>query len=391
MGRFFLLLCGLNVFPVSSFSQVTWPRIELRWLVGGINAPTHLTDSGDGSGRLFIVEQAGTIRILKDGALLPQPFLDISDRVFSGGERGLLSVAFPPGFSSRKHFFVQYTDLSGNVVIARYALTDDPNVADPASEDIVLSIEHSEFDNHNGGQLAFGPRDGYLYIGPGDGGGGGDPHGNAQNPMSLLGKLLRIDVESGVTPYSIPPDNPFVGVPGYLPEIWALGLRNPWRFSFDGQTQDLYIADVGENSYEEVDFQLAASPGGENYGWNTMEGFHCFSPPTGCSQEGLTLPVVEYDHTVGDCAIIGGLVYRGVAFPSMRGVYFYGDWCSGRIWGLKFDGTAWRTAVLLESGLRITTFGKDGDGNLLVADGAFGDVYVVSEVTPPAQSSLRTN
>jgi glucose/arabinose dehydrogenase len=268
--------------------------------------------------------------------------------------------------------------LSGNLEIARYSVTDDPNVADPASESIVLSIDHTAFSNHNGGQLAFGPRDGYLYIGPGDGGGAGDPLGNAQNLASLLGKLLRIDVESGVAPYGIPPDNPFVGVEG-RPEIWAMGLRNPWRFSFDSQTQDLFIADVGQNLYEEIDFQPASSRGGENYGWNIMEGFHCYQPAQGCSQDGLTLPVIEYNHSQGDCAVIGGFVYRGVANPGMQGIYFYGDWCTGPIWGLKFDGAAWQTALLLESGMAITTFGKDENGNLLVADGSTGNIWVVNQ------------
>jgi glucose/arabinose dehydrogenase len=341
-----------------------------------------MTDAGDGSGRLFIVEQPGTIRILKDGLLLGVPFLDISDRVSFGGERGLLSIAFPPNYRALMHFFVQYTDVSGNLAISRFSVTADPDVADPASETVVLSIDHPSFGNHNGGQLAFGPGDGYLYIGPGDGGGAGDPFENAQNPASLLGKLLRIDVESDVTPYSVPPTNPFVDFAGYRSEIWATGLRNPWRFSFDALTRDLYIGDVGQDRYEEVDFQPAANRGGENYGWNTMEGFHCFKPAEGCSQDGLTLPVLEYDHSRGDCAIIGGLVYRGAANPAMQGIYFYGDWCSGRIWGLRSNNGTWESTLLLESGLRITTFGKDENGNLLVADGSSGYIYVVNQVTP---------
>ncbi len=375
------LLLNLVLVPHLGFAQqIDWPAIGLTRLVGGINQPTHVTDAGDASGRLFIVEQGGTIRIFKDGVLLDRPFLDIRDRVLAGGERGLFSVAFPAGFSQGKHFYVYYTDRSGNLAIARYFVTDDPDVADLASESILLAVDHSIFENHNGGQLAFGPNDGYLYIGTGDGGGAGDPLGNAQNPASLLGKILRVDVESGVDPYGIPSDNPFVGVDGYLPEIWALGLRNPWRFSFDAQTRDLYVADVGQDSYEEADFQPASSQGGENYGWNIMEGLHCFEPMEGRDPTGLTLPVAEYDHSQGDCSIIGGFVYRGMDFPGMQGIYFYGDLCSGRIWGLKNDGTAWQTALLLESRLTITTFGKDQNGNLLVADRANGDVYLVIQL-----------
>ncbi len=387
----FLLLCNLVLLGSAGWAQeIDWPQIGLARLVGGLDQPTYVTDAGDGSERLFIVEQAGTIRIFKDGALLERPFLDIRDRVSSGGERGLFSVAFPTSFSQQKRFYVFYTAApSGNLAIARYAVTDDPNVADPASETILLAIDHSSFGNHNGGQLAFGPRDGYLYIGTGDGGGAGDPFGNAQNPGSYLGKILRIDVESGVDPYRIPPDNPFVGMEGYLPEIWALGLRNPWRFSFDAQTRDLYIADVGQNLYEEVDFQPASSRGGENYAWNFMEGFHCFNPPEGCPQDGLALPVAEYDHSQGDCSIIGGFVYRGASFPSMQGIYFYGDLCTGRIWGLQYDGTDWQTALLLESGLVITTFGKDQNGNLLVADQRTGDIYQVTEDRRTAPPSIR--
>jgi len=365
--------------PCAGLAQVRWPSLALTPLVSGINQPTSVTNAGDGSGRLFILEQAGTIRIFRDGAVLDTPFLDIRSRVLSGEERGLLGLAFPPGFSERKHFYAYYTDLSGRLVLARYSLTSDPNVADPATETILMTIDHADFENHNGGQLVFGPNDGYLHLGTGDGGGAGDPGGNAQNPNSLLGKLLRIDVESGVSPYAIPPDNPFVGVDGYRPEIWGIGLRNPWRFSFDPQNGDLYIGDVGQDLYEEVDYQPASSRGGANYGWNTMEGFHCFQPPEGCSQDGLTLPVIEYDHSQGDCAIIGGYVYRGTANPGMQGIYFYGDFCSGRVWGLINDGTSWQTSVLLNTGLNITTFGQDENGSHLVADHG-GGIYLISQI-----------
>lgn len=355
-----------------------WPRLALVPLVDGIDQPTHIANAGDGTGRLFLVEQPGRVRLFKDGALLDVAFLDIRDRVQAGGERGLLSIAFPPSFASSRRFYVYYTDLGGDLVISRFLLTEDPDLADAASEALILRQPHPSFANHNGGQLAFGP-DGYLYIGTGDGGGGGDPFENAQNPGVLLGKMLRIDVESGVEPYAIPPDNPFVGVEGARPELWATGLRNPWRFSFDAAMGDLYIADVGQDRFEEVDGQAAAAGGGQNYGWNIMEGGHCFQPMVDCDPTGLTLPIAEYDHSDGDCAIIGGSVYRGASDPGLQGIYFYGDLCTGRIRGLRFAGDGWQSAILLESGMVITTFGTDENGNLLVADQRGGAVYRVIE------------
>jgi glucose/arabinose dehydrogenase len=290
----------------------------------------------------------------------------------------LLSVAFPPGFAGKQHFFVYYTDLAGNVVISRFQVSGNPDVADAGSESVVIGYDHPVFSNHNGGQLAFGP-DGYLYIGTGDGGGGGDPFGNAQNLGVVLGKMLRIDVESGSEqPYVIPSDNPFLGVEGSRPELWASGMRNPWRFSFDAQTGDLYVADVGQDRYEEIDYQPATSPGGENYGWNTMEGAHCFQPMFDCDQTGLTLPVAEYDHSDRDCAVIGGSVYRGADYPGLQGIYFFGDLCTGRIRGLKLQDGTWQTAILLDSGPTMTTFGTDENGRLLVAGGS-GTIYEVIE------------
>ena len=246
-----------------------WPAIQVQRLVGGVTQPTHVAAVPDGGGRLWVVEQPGRIRLVRNGVLAQAPVLDITSRVSCCGERGLLSVAFPPGFATKRYFYVNYTNLAGNTVIGRYRLTAD-DVADPASETVVLGVDQP-FANHNGGQLAFGP-DGFLYIGMGDGGSGGDPFGNGQSLGTLLGKILRIDVESGTQPYAVPPSNPFVGRAGARGEIWAYGLRNPWRFSFDRATGDLYIADVGQELYEEVDFQPAASRGGENYGWNIMEG-----------------------------------------------------------------------------------------------------------------------
>jgi glucose/arabinose dehydrogenase len=232
------------------------------------------------------------------------------------------------------------------------------------------------FTNHNGGQLAFGP-DGYLYIGLGDGGSGGDPLNNAQNPLALLGKMIRIDVGSNTGTYAVPAGNPFVGNAAYRPEIWALGLRNPWRFSFDRQTGDLFIADVGENTYEEVNFQPAGGLGGTNYGWNIMEGLHCYNA-TSCDPAGLTLPVVEYQHLSGNCSIIGGYVYRGSLYPALRGVYLYGDFCSGRIWGLKLAGTTVENRLLLESGIVLSTFGEDEAGTIYVADPVSGNIYKIT-------------
>jgi len=355
-----------------------WPQISLSRVAGGFVQPVHVAHAGDGSGRIFVVEQAGRIRILDNGVALPSPFLDVSSRLVCCGEQGLLSVAFPSGFASKKHFYVNYTRTpDGATVVARYRVSvDNSNVADPASEEVILTIPQP-FANHNGGQLAFGP-DGYLYIGMGDGGSGGDPFQVAQNPDNVLGKLLRIDVESGATPYGIPPDNPFVGAAGHRPEIWALGLRNPWRFSFDRLTGDLYIGDVGQGNFEEIDFQPAGDPGGRNYGWNIMEGDSCYPPGTvGCNRADLALPVFVYDHSLG-CSVTGGHVYRGSAFPSLQGVYLFGDLCSTRIWGIRKNGAAWDNALLAENTtLTITTFGEDESGNVYVVNYANGELLMI--------------
>jgi glucose/arabinose dehydrogenase len=355
------------------------PQISLAAVTGGFVSPVHVTHAGDGSGRIFVVEQAGRIRILENAAVLPTPFLDLASitppRLVAGGEQGLLSVAFPPGFTAKGYFYVNYTRApDGATVVARYRVTaGNANVADPASEEVILTVPQP-FANHNGGQLAFGP-DGFLYIGMGDGGSGGDPLNNGQSPGTLLGKLLRIDVESGTAPYVVPPDNPFVGVAGFLPEVWALGLRNPWRFSFDRGTGDLYIGDVGQGSFEEIDFQAAGDLEGRNYGWNVMEGESCYPPGTvGCNRTGLALPVFVYAHALG-CSVTGGHVYRGSAFPSLQGVYLFGDLCSTRIWGIRRNGGAWDNAVLADNTtLTITTFGEDESGNVYVVDYANGDL-----------------
>ena len=359
------------VYATPLFAQ--WPAIQVQRLFTGVTQPTHVAAVPDGGGRLWVVEQAGRIRVARNGALAAAPVLDITSRVSCCGERGLLSVAFPPGFAAKRYFYVNYTNRAGNTVIARYRLTAD-DVADPASETVVLGVDQP-FPNHNGGQLAFGP-DGFLYIGMGDGGSGGDPLGNGQGLGTLLGKILRIDVESGTQPYAVPPSNPLVGRAGARGEIWAYGLRNPWRFSFDRATRDLYIADVGQNQWEEVNFQPAASRGGENYGWNIMEGAHCFGS-AGCNQQGLVLPVAEYEHSQG-CSVTGGFVYRGQRYPALGGIYFYADYCSGRIWGLRRAGAGWESQVLLETNLSISSFGEDEAGEIYIADQAGSAVFVLS-------------
>jgi glucose/arabinose dehydrogenase len=393
LGRSSLLMLLLCAVISLFFSTCRWhrssagtpsiPQISLVLTAGGFSHPVHITHAGDGSGRLFVVEQGGLIKIIQNGTALPTPFLDVSSLLkSSAGEQGLLSVAFPPGYgASKQYFYIDYTSVQGvgDTVIARYHTTADSNTADPASGQTLLVVVQP-FTNHNGGQLAFG-HDGYLYIGMGDGGGGGDPSNNAQNPLSLLGKILRIDVESQPDGYSAPSSNPFIGIAGYRPEIWALGLRNPWRFSFDRETGDLYIADVGQGSYEEVNMQPALSAGGENYGWNIMEGFHCYNSAS-CNQTGMTLPIAEYGHSLGDCSVTGGFVYRGQEFSALQGVYIYGDHCSGRIWGLKRAGGALENKLILDSSLLISTFGEDEAGNLYVADHGAGAIYKI--IVPPS-------
>ena len=346
------------------------PELTLTRIAAGFSAPVHIAHAGDGSGRLFVVERAGLVHIVRNGVVAPTPFLDISSRVnASGSEQGLLSIAFPPDFARKRHFYVNYSGLAGiaDTVVARVALTADDQLADPASETALLTVVQP-FANHNGGQLAFGP-DGLLYVGVGDGGSGGDPQGNAQNLNTLLGKLLRLDVESAIAPYAIPPGNPFGD------EIWAYGLRNPWRFSFDRANGELYIGDVGQGAIEEIDFQPASSRGGENYGWNRMEGLQCFGA-AGCDQRGLTLPVLEYDHSAGDCAVTGGFVYRGAQNPALQGTYLYADFCSGRLWGLKRNAAgAWENTLLLDSTLQISSFGEDESGNIYLADLGGGGIY----------------
>ncbi len=342
-------------------------------VVGGLDRPVGLTNAGDGSARLFVLEQRGRIRIIKGGQLLPMPFLDITDRVgMNGSEQGLLGLAFNPDYKNNGFFYVNFTDGNANTIIARFKVSADTDIADPSSEKVLFFIKQP-FPNHKGGMLSFGP-DGYLYIGLGDGGSEGDPQLTGQNLNTLLGKILRVNVDQG-DPYTIPKDNPFVNGGGW-PEIWAYGLRNPWRFSFDKATGDLYIGDVGQDKYEEIDYLPAGSPGGTNFGWSFREGFH---PYKGTPPDGLKLvdPVWEYDHSQG-CAIIGGAVYRGMNLSDWQGVYIYGDYCSGNVWGLKrgLDGT-WQSQLLFQTGASITSFGLDETGEIYLVDGK-GTIFRLS-------------
>jgi glucose/arabinose dehydrogenase len=337
-----------------------------QWVViaEGFIRPLLLTNAGDGSNRLFVVEQDGIIRVIENGATLAEPFLNIEENVGSGGnEQGLLGLAFHPDYENNGYFYVNYTGLDGNTVIARFQVSADPNVADAASETQLLTVAQP-YENHNGGNLIFGP-DGYLYIGLGDGGSGGDPQGNGQDLETLLGKMLRIDVNSG-EPFAIPADNPFANGGG-LPEIWAYGLRNPWRFSFDRSTGDLYIADVGQGQWEEISFLPGGIVGGSNFGWNYFEGTHVYQ---GAAPEGASFvpPVTEYDHS-GRCSVTGGFVYRGPSLPEWTGIYIYGDYCSGEVMGLfqQPDG-AWVSQVLFTQPSFITSFGEDEAGELYLVD-----------------------
>ena len=354
---------------VSQSAAVTIPDPgAYRWtaVAGGLTAPTDIQTARDGSGRLFILEQPGRIRILKDGQLLDTAFLDISDRVGSqSSEQGLLGLAFHPHFAQNGFFYVNYTDKGGNTHIARFTASGDR--ADPASEKQLIYVQQP-FQNHNGGGLAFGP-DGFLYIGLGDGGSQGDPYGNGQSSNSLLGKLLRIDVDQGA-PYAIPGGNPFAATGQGRQEIWATGLRNPWRFSFDHQTGDLWIGDVGQNLWEEIDFVPSGTPGGLNFGWNKMEGNH---PYKSSSQPGFTPPVAEYPHGA-ECAVTGGYVYRGAALPAWQGIYLFGDYCSGAVWGLPSPPNGAAPTLLFQTGFHISTFGVDESGELYAADYT-GSVY----------------
>jgi glucose/arabinose dehydrogenase len=378
-----------RLLPLLSLSLLLCARttaqqdIALEQITSGLQSPVAITHAGDS--RLFITQQRGTVVIWDGTRILPTPFLDIQNLVLCCGERGLLSVAFHPRFAENGYFYIDYTEQAGpgNTVVARYSVSaTDPNRADPASAKALLRIPQP-FSNHNGGQLAFGP-DGYLYIGMGDGGSGGDPDNRAQNLADRLGKILRIDVDAG-EPYASPASNPFVARAGARPEIWAYGLRNPWRFGFDRATGDLWIADVGQGSWEEIDFQPATSIGGENYGWRRMEGTHCFTPTSNCSEAGMILPVIEYGHGAGACSVTGGYVYRGARYPRMHGTYFYGDYCNGMIWGAtRAVNGAVNSSLLVDTNFAISTFGEDLNGEIYVADYNAGRLYHIADARPGA-------
>ena len=325
---------------------------------------TNMVQPDDGSGRFFATEQQGIVYVFREGGQA-EVFLDIHSKVLTrGNEEGLLGLALDPNFRENRYFYLYYS--AGNprrVVVSRFtARADDPDRADAATEAVIMEVAQP-YSNHNGGQLAFGP-EGYLYLGPGDGGSGGDPSGNGQNLGTLLGKILRIDVRGVRDGYSIPPDNPFVGVPGARPEVWAYGMRNPWRFSFDSATGRLWAADVGQNAWEEVN---RVERGG-NYGWNVMEGRHCYKPSSGCDQSGLILPLAEYSHNDG-CSVTGGFVYRGQRLASLQGAYLYADYCSGKVWALwqQADGSV-SNEEILDTNLQIASFAQD----------LAGEVYILS-------------
>jgi len=370
------LLTGCSDSSTLAASRILHPG--LTTVVSGLSSALYVTAPPGDTNRIFVVQQSGVIRVLRRDTLLAPPFLTVSSVIAYGGEQGLLSLAFHPRYATNGFLYVGYTAKNGDVTVARYHVSTDPNVADPASGTILLTVPHSTYGNHNGGLVLFGP-DGYLYVGIGDGGSEGDPSGNGQDSTKLLAKILRIDVDGG-TPYAIPPTNPFVGRPPAAPEIWAYGVRNPWRFSFDRATGDLYIGDVGQDLWEEIDFAPSGDRGGHDYGWNVMEGMHCYQPSSGCVTTGLNLPVYEYGHGPG-CSIAGGYVYRGTALPAFAGRYFFGDYCAGWVHSFVMQNGSVTDVVdhSAEFGLipGLTSFGEDARGELYITS-SNGDVYRIA-------------
>ena len=391
IGRvLFVALFGVGLIAPPTLAQDATPAahafdpatfgVGLKEVAGGFDQPLFVTNAGDGSGRLFVVTKPGMIEILTKGVKAPTSFLDITDRVGpDGSEQGLLGLAFAPDYARSGLFYVDYIDRDGNTVVSRFTVTSDANVADPKSEQIILQ-QKQPYPNHNGGDLVFGP-DRLLYIGLGDGGSEGDPNGNGQKLDTWLGKMLRIDVDpahapSGAT-YSVPNDNPFVNRQDVKPEIFAYGLRNPWRISFDKVTGDLYIGDVGQNTIEEIDFVPASDLAGHNFGWSIMEGTSCYNADS-CDQKGLTLPVAEYTHEVGGCSVTGGYVYRGKDVPSLQGIYIFADYCSGKLWELGRDASGkWVMSKPIETGASVSSFGQGEDGELYLTDLNNGTVYQI--------------
>ena len=370
-------ILGICLLSISCFGAdspgTAPPKIALQSVASGFLSPLGLQVPNDGTNRLFVLEQGGKIRIIQNGVLLKTPFLDLSAIVQTGGEEGLLGMAFHPQYQQNGRFFLNYTQINNNQlqsITAEYHVSaNDPNRADPNGH-LILAVD-KPFPNHNGGQLAFGP-DTFLYIGLGDGGSEGDPLKNGQNLTTLLGKILRIDIDSG-SPYVIPPDNPFVNSPPDRGEIWAYGLRNPWRFSFDTRTGALFAGDVGQDAWEEIDIIKK----GLNYGWNIMEGKHCYPPGSQCDMTGLTLPIAEYPHPIGE-AVMGGFVYRGTAIPALQGIYIFGDYIGGQIWGLRqVSPGKWSPGLLLSTGTAISSFGKDASGELYALDYTNGILYKI--------------
>jgi glucose/arabinose dehydrogenase len=356
-------------------------RIKLRLVASGLSKPVFMTAPRDNTGRLFIVEKTGRIRILQNGTLKSTPFLSIASQVSTGGEQGLLGLAFHPNHAVNRKLYVNFTDKSGNTIVREYrTCSTNRNVVCTSTARHILKVSQP-YSNHNGGMLAFGP-DGYLYIGMGDGGGSGDPAGNGQKLNTLLGKMLRIDINgtTSTKPYRIPASNPFANGGGW-PAIWQYGLRNPWRFSFDRATGDLWIADVGQGSWEEVDRAVRTSSGpgrGLNWGWDVLEGTHCFTPPSGCNTAGKAMPLLEYDHAAGRCAVTGGYVYRGTMIPLLVGGYVFGDYCSGEIWVVAANASAPATKTrLLDTSLLISGFGEGPKGELYVLD-LQGAIYFIA-------------
>lgn len=343
----------------------------------GLSSPVDLQAPPGDTARVFIVEQSGTIRIARSGALLARPFLNVSSLVSGGSEQGLLGLAFHPQYATNGRFYIHYTNTAGDTRLVGYQASSDPDSADPAGT-LILSVDQP-FTNHNGGQIAFGP-DGYLYLALGDGGSGGDPQGNGQSLTTLLGKILRLDVD-GAPPYAIPPTNPFAGRNDARQEIWSYGLRNPWRFAFDSSGGTMWIGDVGQGDWEEIDVEPAGA-GGRNYGWNRMEGAHCYPPGSACDTTGLIRPLLEYDHNSG-CSVTGGVVYRGAALPELGGSYFYGDFCTGLVRSARLgpgntvESRDWTGVLRRATGgtmTQLSAFGLDGRGELylLLHD---GEVY----------------
>jgi glucose/arabinose dehydrogenase len=373
MKALLMMLALLLLLACSSFLDTPVPpppppgTPTLQLVTNLLSNPVYAVSPPGDTLRLFVVEQAGRVRVLRRDTLLATPFLDLRGKIASGGERGLLSLAFHPQYATNGRFYVYFTDSLGDIRIVRYLVSAaDSNVADSLSADTVLAVPHPGQSNHNGGQLQFGP-DGKLYAGLGDGGGGGDPDTNAQNRHRLLGKLLRLDVD-GASGYTVPATNPFVSDTSARPEIWAYGLRNPWRFSFDRTTGDLYIADVGQSAWEEVDVQGVASTGGQNYGWNVMEGLYCYNVST-CNKTGLTFPVITYNHPVG-CSITGGYVYRGSQVPMLSGYYLFADYCTHFVRGFTFSGGQATQVVdwtpYIDPGGSVSSFAQDQHGELYI-------------------------